>query len=143
MVWGRLEATCLAKQWGPPEPCHLKRLSPELSRDIASYSALQPDESGIDECVLVRLLYSIPDNTMDGDDTRESLRLVRMYSWEVDNRIPSTSRAYQLSQALINQRDALDQIAAPWRALLEPTSPTAAREYVLSGRLPLHDAFTM
>ncbi|KAL4894972.1 hypothetical protein BDV59DRAFT_174226 [Aspergillus ambiguus] len=53
------------------------------------------------------------------DDVRESRRLVRIYSWDVEERIPPQSDAHQLGKALIEDRGDHETLTAPWRKFFE------------------------
>jgi hypothetical protein len=63
---------------------------------------------------------------MASDDVRESRKLVRMYSWDVEERLPPGSDAYILGQVLGQEasRDDLQSLMTPWRKFFEPDEPT-------------------
>lgn len=54
------------------------------------------------------------------DDARESRRIVRMYSWDVEERLPSGSNAQVLGHVLAQERGDPRDIAEPWRRFFEP-----------------------
>lgn len=54
------------------------------------------------------------------DDVRESRRLVRIYSWDVEERIPPESDARPLGQTLIEDRGEYETLTAPWRKFFNP-----------------------
>lgn len=61
---------------------------------------------------------------MASDDVRESRKLVRMYSWYVEERLPPGSDA--LGQVLGKEasRDDSQSLTAPWRKFFEPDELT-------------------
>lgn len=54
------------------------------------------------------------------NDALESRMLVRMYSWEVEERLPPGSAAHPLAQTLIEDRGDRESVTAPWRKFFEP-----------------------
>lgn len=105
---------------GRDEAYTSKRLG--LVNLVSSVWMLQPAKWNYKEIERTINIATGSIKTMESGDHNEALRLVRSYSWKVDQRIPPTSSAYPLSQALVDQREALDSIASPWRALLESTN---------------------
>ncbi|KAG8169420.1 hypothetical protein KVR01_000165 [Diaporthe batatas] len=59
------------------------------------------------------------------DGSRQSRRLVRMYSFDVDDRIGPGSSAYPLGSALAHTRGDIRDLTAPWRAFFEPAENEA------------------
>ncbi|KAF9891837.1 hypothetical protein FE257_003322 [Aspergillus nanangensis] len=57
--------------------------------------------------------------TMSVEDVRESRTMVRMYSWDVEERIPPESDAHSLGQSLIEDRGDRESLTAPWRKFFE------------------------
>jgi hypothetical protein len=60
---------------------------------------------------------------MATDDVQESRRLVRMYSFDVEKRLPPGSDAHFLGQVLGEERGDLQSLTAPWRKFFEPCEP--------------------
>lgn len=54
------------------------------------------------------------------DDIRESQKLVRMYSFDVEERLPPHNDAHQLASVLGRDKSDPDTLAAPWRKFFEP-----------------------
>ncbi|KAI1750559.1 hypothetical protein F4782DRAFT_509432 [Xylaria castorea] len=54
------------------------------------------------------------------DDVRESRRLVRMYSGDVEGRLPYGGKSQVLGQALSQDKPDLRDIANPWRKFFDP-----------------------
>ena len=63
---------------------------------------------------------------MASDDVRESRKLVRMYSWDVEERLPPGSDAHVLGQVLSKEasRDDPQSLTAPWRKFFESDEST-------------------
>lgn len=59
---------------------------------------------------------------MASDDERESRKVVRMYSWEVEKRIPPGSEARILGEVLSKEAGPYDPrgLAEPWRKFFQP-----------------------
>lgn len=74
---------------------------------------------------------------MAAEDELESRRMVRMYSFDVEERLPPGSNAYVLGQALeqevgvhVSGRD-LESVTAPWRRFYEAWEPGENDKYVV------------
>ncbi|KAJ9142056.1 Phytanoyl-dioxygenase family protein [Pleurostoma richardsiae] len=63
---------------------------------------------------------------MTTEDVRESRRVVRLYSFEVDQRLPSGNDAHRLGQALAQDRGDIQAVTAPWRKFFDPWSPVGS-----------------
>ena len=63
---------------------------------------------------------------MASDEERESRKIVRMYSWEVKERIPPGSDARILGEVLNEEAGPYDPqgLAEPWRKFFEPAEST-------------------
>ncbi|KAI1744782.1 hypothetical protein F4680DRAFT_405956 [Xylaria scruposa] len=65
------------------------------------------------------------------DDVRESRRLVRMYSGDVEGRLPHGGKSQVLSQVLSQNKPDLRDIANPWRKFFDPPElPETERNHV-------------
>lgn len=77
-----------------------------------------------------RHMASIADDI--ADDVRESRRLVRMYSGDVEGRLPQGSKSHVLGQVLSRgQQDPRDMID-PWRKFLHPPELSETERFVQS-----------
>lgn len=54
------------------------------------------------------------------DDVRESQKLVRMYSFDAEERLSQPNDAHQLASVLGREKGDLDTLTAPWRKFFEP-----------------------
>ncbi|KAF2104705.1 hypothetical protein NA57DRAFT_70913 [Rhizodiscina lignyota] len=61
---------------------------------------------------------------MASDEDLESRRIVRMYSWDFEERLPEDSEAYALGQVLCDDRGDRESITEPWRKFFEPAPPS-------------------
>lgn len=59
-----------------------------------------------------------------GDDVRESRRIVRVYSGEVERRLPQDCDARVLVENLNQNRLDPRYASSPWRKFFEPFQPT-------------------
>ena len=57
---------------------------------------------------------------MDDEDTRASKKLVKMYSFDVAERLQSGSDAYALGQLLDTSIEDPQSVLHPWRKFFEP-----------------------
>ncbi len=64
---------------------------------------------------------------MATDDARESKKLVRMYSFDVEERLPPGNDAHVLGQVLGEDRGDLQDLIAPWRKFFDPWQPAEDR----------------
>ena len=60
---------------------------------------------------------------------RAAQAMVRMYSFEVDGRIPSEHPAHALGQLLAQDRGDLQHVTQPWRSFYENSSPFDSQRY--------------
>ncbi len=60
---------------------------------------------------------------MASNDEIESRNIVRMYSWEVEERIPNDADAHILGEAISQEAGPYEpqRLAAPWYRFFEPT----------------------
>ena len=65
---------------------------------------------------------------MTVDEVRESRKLVRIYSFEVEERISPDDDTYELGQVLRTNSGDPRNVAAPWRNFFEPPEAIADEE---------------
>lgn len=65
---------------------------------------------------------------VSSEDERESRQIVRMYSWDVEERLSSADDAYALGQVIREDRMDRESINAPWRRFLESYQPSSENE---------------
>ena len=69
------------------------------------------------------------------DDIRESRKLVRMYSGDVDGRLPPGNKGHVLGQALSRDKPDPRDINNPWRKFFDPPELSEAERCVCTRSL--------
>lgn len=64
------------------------------------------------------------------DDLRESRRLVRMYSGDVEGRLPQGSKSQVLGQVLSREQPNSKDFIDPWRKFLHPPELSETERFV-------------
>jgi hypothetical protein len=71
-----------------------------------------------------KYLASIPSHiVMASDDIRESKNLVRIYSFELEERLPPGNDAHVLGKILGEEDGSIESVSAPWRKFFESQTP--------------------
>lgn len=67
------------------------------------------------------------------EDDIETRRIVRIYSFEAEERLPPSSDAHALGRVLSEEEPSLEDITAPWRRFFEPWEAQDSERYMMFG----------